>query len=60
MTVRLWEPETGRQLACCPVDAVGSDSSDSDQKVAVVAVVAVQAGTDCLIVVQVHRYVSST
>ena len=50
MSVRLWEPE-----ACCPVDAAGSDSSDSDQKVAVVAVVAVQAGTDCLVVIQVHR-----
>ena len=57
MTVRLWEPESGRQLACCPVDAEGSDSSDSDQKVAVVGVFAVQAGSDCLLVVQVHRYV---
>ena len=59
MTVRLWDPDTGRQLASCPVEAQGNDSSNNDQKVAVVAIAVVQTGSDCLLVVQVHRYVGS-
>ncbi|KAF0297075.1 tRNA (guanine-N(7)-)-methyltransferase non-catalytic subunit wdr4 [Amphibalanus amphitrite] len=47
----------GRQLACCPVAAEGSDSSNSEQKVAVVSIAAVQAGEDSLLVVRVHRSV---
>ncbi|XP_043189010.1 tRNA (guanine-N(7)-)-methyltransferase non-catalytic subunit wdr4-like [Amphibalanus amphitrite] len=56
MTVRLWDPESGRQLACCPVAAEGSDSSNSEQKVAVVSIAAVQAGEDSLLVVRVHSW----
>ena len=57
MTVRLWDAESGRQLACCPVDTEGTAGSNGDQKVAVVGIVAVKTETGCLLVVQVHRYV---
>lgn len=57
MTVRLWEPRSGRQLASAPVEAGESDSSDDSHKVAVTALVAVQTKDTCLLVAQVHRYV---